>query len=164
MILFHIKSLQALFYAACSNPKRHFSLVVSNNEVNKMTTQTAQTAQSYPKSTGGFKTLFAIIAGVFLFYAVQHHLITDLFVYLLSLVFDTFSIKVTGLIPDIIILIVLALLLLGIWHLLQFYLAATVILLAVAIIAGVMFSDDPAKTDSKGLSLLSHISSDKKGE
>jgi hypothetical protein len=79
------------------------------------------------------KLILAMLAGVFLLYAVQNHLVTDAFIAALSLIFDKFNAKATGIFPDIALLVLAALTATGVHTLLKnhFYSVLTGILLAI---------------------------------
>jgi hypothetical protein len=137
MIPVYHYACKPLFHAVYSNQKRHFSLVVSNIKDFKMTTHSATQAQNFPQSNSGFKFILAILAGVFLFYAVQSHLVTDAFIACLSLIFDKFSVKATGVFPDITLLILFALVAMGVHALIKNHFAVVITgaVLAVAVFA-----------------------------
>ncbi len=126
--------LQA-FYSLTSKPLRY----------KKMQTdypQSAPHAQNYPNQSSGvfFIVLFSI--AIFLFFAVQKHLITDFFVYLLSFAFDSFTIKSHSIMADIIILAVLLLALFGLFCFVKFFFSLFVTVAIIGVIAMAAFYFD----------------------
>ncbi len=69
----------------------------------------------------------ALVAGAFLFYAIQSHLVTEFFVFSLSLIFDKFSVKATGIFPDIALTVCFALLTMGALHAVKNHKSAVII-------------------------------------
>lgn len=159
MILVHHKACKPLFYAAYSKIKRHFSLVVLNNEDLKMQTyDTAHPAQHHQNTTG-YKFIAVFSLAVFLVYAVQNHLITEAFSYALSLLFDNFSVKSSSIIADVVILIFLALALFGLWILFVNFTTFSTITAALLIAAAVYFGTD--ETDHKKIKLTDNAKKEK---
>jgi hypothetical protein len=80
---------------------RHFVQPHNIYEVNKMqqSTQSAHPAQNTQANGIIFVVLFSL--ALLLAYAVNQHLVTDCFVGLLSLFFDSFSVKTSSILTDI---------------------------------------------------------------
>lgn len=81
------------------------------------TTPSATHAQNFIQNTNSLKFIAVFLLGIFLLYAIQHHWITEGFIYLMSLVFEQFSIRVASIASDITVLIVAILVLFGLWFL-----------------------------------------------
>ena len=78
-----------------------------------------------------------IILGLLCLISVQQHWVSSVFSYLMSFVTEDFSMKITSYIPDLLILTAFLLMIVGVIHLLQFYMVATLIgVIAIASITG----------------------------
>jgi 4-hydroxybenzoate polyprenyltransferase len=117
-------------------------------EANKMQTYdtaAAHPAQNHPTQSSGIFIAVLVALGAFLFYAIQQHLITDAFVYLMSQFFDSFSIKSTSIIADIAILIFFGLALFGLFCLFKFFFVVTVsVVIIVGFAAAFLAHDTPS--------------------
>ena len=76
-----------------------------------------------------------IILGLICLIAVQQHWVSGAFIYLMSFITESFSMKITSYIPDLIILTAFLLMVVGVIHLFKFYITAT--LIAIVAIAGI---------------------------
>jgi accessory gene regulator protein AgrB len=119
--------------------------LISNNEENKMQTydtHSANHAQNYPNQSNGIIFIILFSVAIFFFIAVQKHLITDFFVYLLSFAFDSFTIKSHSITADIIILAVLLLALFGLFCFVKFFFSLFVTVAIIGVIALAAFYFD----------------------
>jgi len=83
------------------------------------------------------KIIIGVILGVLCLIAVQQHWISGIFSYIMSFVTEDFTMRFTSYIPDILILLSFILMVIGIIHLIQYYISATIIcVLAIALITG----------------------------
>ena len=119
-----------------------------------MSTQINSAHYAQNQNSTGLKFVLAMIAGVFLFYAVQQHWITSAFVAFLSLFFDHFATHAVSYISDIALLILFALALCGIYFLMRFYLPILIVACVLVILGNVFLADE--KADLKPVKISSH--------
>lgn len=112
-----------------------FSLTSFQHEVNKMqqSPQSAHPAQNTQANGIVFAILFSL--ALLLAYAVNHHLVTDCFVGLMSLFFDSFSVKTSSILTDIVLLIAFTLMIFGLFCAFRFFLPIALTFLVIAVIA-----------------------------
>jgi len=140
----------AHFYTSKHAQNQHLQAFLSLTsklfEVNKMQiypNQSANPAQNYPQTNGGGLLLVCLLSiGAFLFYAVQSHLITEGFVYLMSNFFDSFSLKNSSIFADLALLVLFGLALFGLFCLFKFFFAVTVSVVIIAVLAAVFLSPE----------------------
>lgn len=130
-----------------SSSTAFFKMPQFNFEVNKMqsTDYTGSHSEQYyqnPNSKSGVLFVCLLAIGAFLFFAVQKHLITDGFVNLASLFFDSFNIHSNGITGELFLLAVLLLALFGLFCLVKFFLIPLIAFVIVAAVLSLMFSND----------------------
>jgi hypothetical protein len=76
----------------------------------------------------------ALFSGAAVILAIYQHWITDIFVISLSLVFDRFSVKSSGLLPDIILTVLFALLAMGTYYTAKHHKTAVIVSAACAVL------------------------------
>ena len=162
MIPVYHKACKPLFHAVYSNQKRHFSLVVSNNEVHKMQNAQAHNDNSYrlsqsdyhaqsPKNNPPAKHAQSITAqlgfiffavfmlalmGLFIMTCIENKLFSQCYASFMALIFDHITIKTHSYTAEILSFLVFGLTLWGLYCLIRFftfYAALTAIIVAVAI-------------------------------
>ena len=102
----------------------------------------ANPAQNIQNQNSGIGFILLFSLAIFLFFAVQKHLITDFFVYLLSFAFDSFTIKSHSIMADIVILAVLLLALFGLFCFVKFFFSLFITVAIIGVIALAAFYFD----------------------
>lgn len=150
-----LAQIYAINHAKNQHLQAFYCLTSKPFEVNKMQTYDttgANSAQIYqnPNSKSGVLFVMLLAVGAFLFFAVQKHLITDGFVNLASMFFDSFNIHSNSITGELFLLALLLLALFGLFCLVKFFLLP---LIAFVIIAAVLVFVFSTNTDTKPLTL-----------
>lgn len=129
-----------------------FSLIAYEENIMQTDyTQSANPAQNHPNQSNGIIFIILFSLALFLAYAVNNHLVTDAFSYCMAQLFDSFSIKNTSIIADIVILIAVLLMLFGLFCVFKFFLPIAITVLIIAVMAWIFLapeSDKPTLKDT----------------
>jgi hypothetical protein len=112
----------------------------------------ANPAQNFQNQRSGITFVILFSLALFLAYAVSHHMITDVFSYLMAQLFDGFSIKNSSLTADIFLLVAFLLMLFGLFCVFKFFLPIAITVLIIGVIAWIFLapeSDQPHEVKIK---------------